>query len=172
MDDFKNSEINNEDMNLHTSSNGESSPLDNCRSELNQSRDRIMYLQAEFDNYKKRIDKERTAWIESAQDVILEDVVSLVDDMERALQGLQGLPAEQKVHVTGVEMIAKSFAKLLQKYDLQEIPYAKTFNPEYYEAIMQVAADDHASGEIVAILQKGYTRKGRVLRPAKVSVAQ
>lgn len=149
----------------------EISPLDNCRRELAQMRERALYLQAEFDNYKKRVEKERTLWIESAQDALLQDVLPLVDDIERALQGLQSLPAELRVHSVGVEMVSKSLHKLLQKYDLEEINSLETFNPEYHEAVMQVASDKHPAGEIVTVLQKGYTRKGRVIRPAKVSVA-
>lgn len=146
--------------------------LEACRTELTKAKERGMYLQAEFDNYKKRLEKERSSWMEAAQDVVLIDLLTIVDDMERALQELQTVPQELSVHLTGFQMIAKSLAKILKKYDIEEIPYSKEFNPEFFEAVMQVASPSFAPGEVVAILQKGYTRASRVLRPAKVSVAQ
>ena len=174
MDDTKNVDLENNQGNPEQSeaTPREASPLDVCRVQLAQAKERYMYLQAEFDNYKKRLEKERTSWIDAAQDVVIVDVLSTVDDMDRALQELQALPKELSVHLAGFEMIAKSLHKILKKYDVEEIPYSKTFNPEYCEAVMQVASPDHQSGEVVSILQKGSMRKGRVLRPAKVSVAQ
>ncbi len=148
------------------------SQLELCQTELVHAKDRYKYLQAEFDNYKKRLEKERSSWVEAAQDVVITDVLAIVDDMERALQELQALPKELSVHLAGFEIIGKSLLKLLKKYDIEEIPYSTTFNPESFEAVMQVASSDHTSGDIVSILQKGYMRKGRILRPAKVSVAQ
>ena len=143
-----------------------------CRSELTLAKERYLYLQAEFDNYKKRVERERASWIDAGQDVVIIDLLAVVDDFERALQELESMPQELHTHKAGFEMIAKSVSKILKKYDVDEIPFTKTFNPEYFEAVMQVTRENHASGDIVAILQKGYTRKGRVLRPAKVSVAQ
>lgn len=167
MDDVKNS-----DVKTHPHEQEDQAAIDACRKELAQAKERYLYLQAECDNYKKRIEKERASWIDAAQDAVLIDVLGIVDDMDRALQGLQNIPEGLLVHVTGFEMIAKSLHKILSKYQVQEIPYAKHFDPEYYEAVMQVASEKHQSGEIVSILQKGYVRKDRVLRPAKVSVAQ
>ncbi len=146
--------------------------LEACRSEVARIKERSTYLQAEFDNYKKRLEKERLSWMETAQDIAIIDLLPVVDDMDRALDQVQTLPQELKVHLAGFEMIAKSLNKILKKYDVEEISYAKTFDPEYFEAVMQAPATQTLlSGEIAAILQKGYIRKGRVLRPAKVSVA-
>lgn len=154
-----------------TTQQSEASPLDICQKELQQTKERYAYLQAELDNYKKRVDKERALWMETAQDAVVSDILPLVDDMDRALEGLQSVPQELQVHVAGFEMISRALAKLLKKYDIEEIPFSKTFDPEYFEAVMQTPADNTSSGDIVTILQKGYQRKGRVLRPAKVSVA-
>lgn len=148
------------------------SELEVCRAELAQAKERILYAQAEFDNYKKRYERERATWFEAAQDSVLIDILPLLDDTERALKEMHNLPENLKTHVTGFEIIRKSLEKILKKYDVEEIQFSKTFNPEYFDAVMQVASENHQPGEIVAILQKGYTRKGRVLRPAQVSVAQ
>ncbi len=149
-----------------------SQDLEACKAELAQIRERYLYLTAEFDNYKKRLEKERSSWIEQSQDAVLLDILPIVDDMERALIEIQQLPPEHASHLKGIELIAKSLSKLLKKYDIEEIPVTRTFDPAYFEAVMQVSAEGYVSGEIVSVLQKGYMRKGQVLRPAKVSVAQ
>lgn len=143
-----------------------------CEKELNQAKERYLYLNAEFDNYKKRLERERGQWAEFAQDDVLLSILSVVDDMDRAVEGFKALPPELASHVAGLEIISKGLAKILSKYDLEEIPFATKFDPERYDAIMQVPSDGHESGDIVAILQKGYMRHGRVLKPAQVSVAQ
>ena len=130
--------------------------------ELNQAKERYMYLQAEFDNFKKRVEKERASWIDSAQDIVIIDLLSTVDDAERALHEVQNVPHELQVHVAGFEMTVKSLHKLLKKYDIEEIPFSKNFNPEYFEAVMQIESSASNSGDIVSILQKGYVHKGHV----------
>ncbi len=149
-------------------------PLTSCQAELADVKNRYLYLSAEFDNYKKRTAKEQTSWAEYAQDQSLLDLLTVVDDMERALHELeaQALPEEAVSHFKGFALIVKNFENLLKKYDVEEKPHAKVFDPEFFEAVMQQESPDHASGEIVTVLQKGYKRKDRVIRPAKVSVAQ
>lgn len=138
--------------------------LDTCTAELAQSKERLMYLTAEFDNYRRRIEKERTQWAQNAQTPLLLDIIALVDNFDRAHQEMVNNP--------GFEMIYKSFTKLLTKYGLEEITENTVFNPAHHEALLQVSTEDKASGDIVAVLQKGYKHKGIVLVPAKVSVAQ
>ncbi len=162
----------NESVNTHTQTEQAEADHTGCQKELQQLKDRYMYLNAEFDNYKKRIDREKAQWTESAQDDVLLSILPIVDDMERAREGFKTLPPEMASHAAGLELISKSLSKLLAEYDLQEIPLVKEFDPEQYDAVMQIASETHATGEIVEILQKGYIRHGRVLRPAKVSVAQ
>lgn len=143
----------------------------NCSEQLQEIKQKYIYLQAEVDNYKKRVEKERTQWMQSAQSVVFVDLLEIVDDFERALQQTAG-KADFAVHVTGFEMIEKALQKLLKKYDVQEIEHTHEFDVRLHDAIMQVASDKHQSGEVVGTLQKGYTFKGQVIRPAKVSVAQ
>jgi len=147
-------------------------PLEECQAELQKTKERVLYLQAEFDNYKKRSEKERAGWITTSQDGVLLEVLTIVDDIDRALAEMNALPQEFEAHTQGFHLIAKSLSKLLKKYDIEEITVGKDFNPELSEAVMQVTSAQHGSGEVVAVLQKGYMRHGQVLRPAKVSVAQ
>ncbi len=138
--------------------------------ELEEVKARLAYLMAEFDNYKKRTEKERISWVENRQKEILEDLLPIVDDFDRALahSGNQ----EEKNLRNGLELTHKSLLKLLTAYSVEELPAQKEFDPEKHEALLTVESAEHSSGEIVAILQKGYLYKNSVLRPAKVSVAQ
>ncbi len=144
-----------------------------CRAELLEMKNRYLYLTAEFDNYKKRSSKEQASLIEMAQDRVIIDFLSIVDDLGRAFEELklQQLPQDVATHFQGISMIVKNLDALLKKYEIEEISHKGTFDPQFFEAVMQQESPDHASGEILAILQKGYMRKGRVLRPAKVAVA-
>ena len=136
-----------------------------CQSQLLQAKSQLMYMSAEFDNFRKRTEKERVQWIVSAQSGVILDLVSIADDFDRALSG-------QKNQDTGLELIKKSIDNILKKYDVQEITEISEFDPNLHEAIMQVESPDHKSGQIVSVLQKGYKFKGQILRPAKVSVAK
>lgn len=135
-----------------------------CQAQLIQAKSQLMYLSAEFDNFRKRTEKERVQWIVSAQSGVILDLVSIADDFDRALSG-------QKNQDTGLELIKKSIDNILKKYDVQEITDIQEFDPNLHEAIMQVESPTHQSGQVVAVLQKGYKFKGQILRPAKVSVA-
>lgn len=147
--------------------------LEVCRTELLEMKNKYLYLNAEFDTYKRRTIKEQASLIEGAQDRALIDFLTLVDDFERACEELkvQELPPEAASHFQGISMILKNLAAILKKYDVEEISQKGHFDPQFFEAVMQQESPNHASGEIVTVLQKGYTRRGRVLRPAKVVVA-
>lgn len=144
-----------------------------CQSQLLQAKSQLMYMSAEFDNFRKRTEKERVQWIVSAQSGVILDLVSIADDFERALSGQKNENQDSnKSNFMGLELIKKSIDNILKKYDVQEITEISEFDPNLHEAIMQVESPDHKSGEIVSVLQKGYKFKGQILRPAKVSVAQ
>lgn len=144
-----------------------------CCKELQELRNRCLYLTAEFDNYKKRIAKERAHWTWEGESDVLKNVLFVLDDVERALSEIEreSLPPELAVHLKGFELISKSLYKLLEKYDVQPIKN-KEFDPEVHEALMQVESKDHSSGQIIEVMQKGYTLKGELLRPSKVTVAK
>ncbi len=148
--------------------------LTTCQQELAQSKARYLYLNAEFDNYKKRIERERIQWLHSAQADVLCDLLTVVDHFDRALSDEQqkSLSAELEESLKGFELIAKELQKLLLKYDIEEVACTVPFNPLEHEAIMHAPPGKYESGTIVTVLQKGYKRKGQLLRPARVSVAE
>ncbi len=147
--------------------------LKECKNELAQSKERALYAAAEFENYKKRTEKERLTWIQAAQASVLLDLLPIGDDIERAFAQIS--PEKQQElgsWLQGFELIRKAYYKLLQKYGVEEMRPTGMFNPIYHEAISQVVSEKHQPGEIVSVFEKGYFYKGGVLRPAKVSVAQ
>jgi molecular chaperone GrpE len=141
-----------------------------CKSQLNEWKEKCLYVSADFQNYKNRIEKERLQWMASAQADILKKILVIVDDFERAMT--QERHADAAATLAGFEMIYKNFNKFLQSVGVEVIPTTTEFNPHYHEALMEVDSPTHTSGQVIDILQKGYIFKGQVLRPAKVSVAK
>ena len=148
--------------------------LEVCKSENSEWKDKCIRVTADFENYKKRIEQEQKVWMGTAQADILGDLLPIVDDFERAL-----LQEQKKETVTelvslleGYSLIYQMLQKLLTQYGVEKITEHDKFNPIYHEALMQVDSSEHESGQIVAVMQKGYRFKGKVLRPAKVSVAK
>lgn len=137
-----------------------------CLIQKDEWKDRCLRTAAEFENYKRRSEKERVLWITNTQASILTDVIGLVDDFERAFAN-----KDETCSLQGFELIYKSLQKILEKYGVQEIKEVTEFDPNLHEAIMQVESPDHQASQIVQVLQKGYRFKDQVLRPAKVSVA-
>lgn len=163
-------ENNKEQENLQSQQNENSNALEHelkeCKAQKEEWRERFLRLAAEFENYKKRAEKERTQWIQNAHALLLGDILAIVDDFDRAFaqQGYEGN--------TGFELIHKALQKMLEKYGVTEIKDISHFDPMMHEAIMQVEDAGKSSGEIAQVLQKGYLHKGEVLRPAKVSVVK
>jgi molecular chaperone GrpE len=149
--------------------------LKECQSQVAEWKDRALRTAADYENFKKRSDKEKVMWITGAQSSVLLDLISIVDDFDRAFAHTSARPEEPQSGVSkdaGFELIYKSLQKILEKYGVQEIKELTHFDPVKHEAIMQVESVDHTQGDIVQVLQKGYTFKGEVLRPAKVSISK
>lgn len=135
--------------------------------------DKYLSLTADFQNYKKRVTQERTDWAQDAQKSVFVELLAVIDNFERALdQEKKRENSEGIAWLAGFEMIYQSLEKLLAKFGVQEITDFSVFNPKYHEALVQVESDKHKSGEIVQVLQKGYTMHDKVIRPATVSVAK
>ena len=137
--------------------------------QANEWKDRFLRVSAEFENFKKRTSVEQMQWIQRSQQKLIVDILSIVDNFERALQ--QKNEDNQSLFV-GIELIYKSCLSVLKKYNVEEIATTGAFDPEKHEAIMQVQSPDHASGDIVATVQKGYLMNNQIIRPAQVTVAE
>lgn len=145
-----------------------------CQTQLDDTKKKYLHLLADFENFKKRQEKERLQWARVAQIDVLAPLLTLIDDFDRALQQKQQTTSsEVSVWLEGFELIQKELRKYMDKIGIQEIKVSAgdSFNPELHESIMNVESE-LSPGSIVTVLQKGYTFKGSVLRPAKVSIAQ
>ena len=143
--------------------------LEKCQADLAMWKDQAARSFADFENYKKRIDREQMSWMQTAQLSILKDLLTVVDNFDRALATKTDATADM---YAGIEMIYKSVMQLLNKYGVKEFADYQQFDPEFHEALMDVESADHSTGHIVQVLEKGFMMKDKVLRPAKVMVAK
>ena len=148
--------------------------LEDCKIEVAEWKDKFVRLNADFENFKKRMIEQQRLWIGTAQAEVLSDLLTIIDNFERALteHEKQEKTPESKAWIEGFTLIYQSLVALLDKFGVEEITQHDTFNPTYHEALVQVDSPDHEAGSIVEVMQKGYRFKDKVLRPAKVSVAK
>jgi len=134
--------------------------------------DRYQRLMAEFDNYRKRTDKEKTAMYDNGTMKALEKMLPVLDNFERGLQSVSDEDKEKPLYA-GMDMIYKQMVKCLTEMGVEPIEsVGKPFDLNLHNAIMQVENDEMESGTVFQELQKGYTYKGMILRHAMVSVVQ
>ncbi|NJE35482.1 nucleotide exchange factor GrpE [Megasphaera sp. SW808] len=134
---------------------------------------RYMRLQADFANFKKRTAGEKLQISEVVKMEVLQNVLPVVDNFERALQVPQDkLTDELKSFVDGYEMIYKQLMTVLEKEGVVKIDaVGKPFDPNYHQAVMRVASDEYDNDVVVEVLQEGYLLGDKTLRPAMVKVA-
>lgn len=147
----------------------EPSPAERQRDEY---RDLLLRKTAEFENFRKRTDRERQTVYETAAAGIVEELLPLVDDMERALNadpGTEGTDAIRK----GVELIHRQLLDILRRRGVKPIEaLGAEFDPHYHQAVSYEPAEDRAEGEIVEEFRRGYMLSDRLLRPSMVKVAK
>ena len=137
------------------------------------SEDKYLRAYAEFENIKKRLEREKYQAIDYSSEKFAKDLLAPIDALQMAILSAQGdLPAEDIVEKLkeGIELTLKSFNTAFEKHDITEVEYDE-FNPQYHNAVMKVDSNDVESGQIVSVMQKGYKLKDRLLREAMVSVA-
>jgi molecular chaperone GrpE len=139
-----------------------------CLAELSMWQDQCKRISAEFENFKRRVDRDKSTWAEIAKESILLELVSFVDTFDMALQQKND---HAVVDNAGLEMVHQALLKLLNKNHVTIMTVGADFDPQFHEAVVQVASEKHTAGQIVEVLCKGFMIKDRVLRPAKVSVA-
>ncbi len=151
---------------------GEQAPggeVERLRSELEHLRELYLRKLAEFDNFRKRVEREREdVRINAAADVIRE-LVPVMDNFDRALAHADAAPESLR---QGVDMISRQLWDALIRQGLEVVdPEGKPFDPEVHEAVQRVEDTSHEPGTVVRVLGKGYLFRGRLVRPAMVAVA-
>jgi len=132
----------------------------------------LLRLQADFDNYKKRLEKEKAEFIKFANEGIITEILKILDDFERAVEAGR-TKHDFDILYKGIEMIRNDLKDFLKQEGIKEIEAkGKPFNPHEHEAMMQEETDAHPEDSVIEEFQKGYTFNGRVIRPSKVKVAK
>ena len=140
------------------------------KEQLEDQEDRLKRLMAEFDNFRKRTEKEKTAMFETGARSVIEKILPVVDNFER---GFASVPEEEKgtSFAAGMEMVYKQLMTELEKMDVKPIPaVGEEFDPNLHNAVMQVESEEYETGVIAQELQKGYTYRGTVVRHSMVAV--
>jgi molecular chaperone GrpE len=140
------------------------------QAERDQFFDRLQRLAAEFDNFRKRSAREQAGLIERANERLVKELLPVLDDLGRALQAAEeheGAKLEE-----GVRLVHRALADVLAKEGLAEIETDGKFDPHVHEALLTQPDDDRETGDILDVLQKGYRLGDKVLRPARVIVAE
>jgi len=143
--------------------------LEEAEARVSEFKDSWMRSQAEFQNYKKRIERDNDMMRASMKGDIVKRILPVLDDLERALQNR---PADES-WANGIELIVRKFQTTLESEGVKRIEAeGKEFDPNFHEAISNEPNDEVESGHVIAIVQNGYMLGERVIRPALVRVAQ
>jgi molecular chaperone GrpE len=144
------------------------SDVDELRQKLAEAEERTLRLRAEFDNFRKRLEREREDRERRALAQPFLDLLPVVDNLERAAAATGS--ADDLRH--GAELIARQLVDQLRRYGLEEIPaVGKPFDPRLHEAVSKVESREHDRPTVISELQRGYWLNGKLLRPAMVEVA-
>jgi molecular chaperone GrpE len=145
---------------------------DDVRRERDELKDLLLRKSAEFDNFRKRTERERQAVSEAAASDLLAELLPLVDDLERALKaepGTEGAEAYRR----GVELIHRQLTETLRKRGVRPIEaVGADFDPYYHQAVAHEPAAGHRDGEVIEEFRRGYMLGERLLRPSMVKVAK
>jgi molecular chaperone GrpE len=135
--------------------------------------DKVLRLQADFENTRKRLEREKQDFVKFANEGIILELLNVLDDLERSVSLAETHKEDLTVFLKGVEMILAHLYDMLKEYGLKPIEaQGKIFDPHYHEALLQVENKDMPEHTIVEELQKGYLLNERVIRTAKVKVSK
>lgn len=144
--------------------------MDRLKGEVDNLRELYLRKLAEFDNFRKRVEREREEMRRTAAEDLVRELIPVLDNFERALQHVEG--DEQLSVRQGVELISKQLWDILARQGMEVVdPAGQHFDPEVHEAVQRVEGGTHRPGTVVSVLAKGYLFGGRLVRPALVSVA-
>lgn len=144
-----------------------------AQAKAKEAEDKFLRTHADFENIKKRLEKEKYSAIEFASEKFAKDLLAPIDALQMAMLSANA-DVEPEVLVDklkeGIELTVKAFNTAFEKHNIVEVEYDQ-FDPEVHNAVMKADSEDVESGQIVMVMQKGYKFKDRLLREAMVSVA-
>ncbi len=141
--------------------------------ESRQNYERLLRVSADFENFKKRSFRETDDFRKYANELLLLELLTVVDNLERAIQSTSGENNEAGCVIEGVEMTLKALLKIFERFSVKLIEsVGKPFNPNFHQAMMQEASDLYPENTIISEFQKGYMLHDRLLRPSMVVVSK
>lgn len=152
-------------------------PLEAALAEAAEYKDKYLRAHADFENTKRRLEKDKMNAVSYANESFAKDILAVIDSFENALASIESADEENSAEILkqmkeGVNLTYEQLKKILEKNHIKEIECTGEFDPEVHQAIMQVESDEHEAGDVVQVMQKGYTIKDRVLRPVMVSTCK
>jgi len=149
-----------------------SKKLEKVEKEKNELSDRLLRTMAEFDNYRKRVAREKEDLIKYGNEKFAFDLLSVMDNFERSLEQAKASQEIEPV-IEGIEMIVKQFISTLEKFHIKPFEsLGEPFDPEKHEAMAQQEHDEYDENTVIEEYQKGYYLKEKLLRPARVIVSK
>lgn len=147
--------------------------LSKAEAKVNEQRDSVLRTQAEMENVRRRASQDVEKAHKFALEKFANEILTSVDNLERALQLADKENEANKNFVEGIELTYKSLTSTLEKFGVKAIgEEGEAFNPDQHQAMSMQESDEHPNNTIMAVMQKGYELNGRLLRPAMVMVAR
>jgi molecular chaperone GrpE len=156
-------------------------PLETALAEAVDYKDKYLRAHADFENSKRRLEKDKMNAVAYANESFAKDILAVMDSFENAMTSMTSTEDSTEEENTsevlsnikeGVNLTFEQLKKILEKNSIKEVICDGEFDPEVHQAIMQVESDNHEVGDVVQVMQKGYTIKERILRPAMVSTCK
>ena len=132
--------------------------------------DLLQRTKADFENYRKRAARDQERLVAHAHERLVRELLPVLDDLERTLEAAER--HEEAALVDGVRLVERSLRKALEKEGLKEIDTEGPFDPHVHEAVLTQPADDAEQGAVLEVVQRGYRLGDKVVRPARVIVAE
>jgi len=146
--------------------------LEEKENTLKTLQNKLLYLQADFENFKKQKNKEKQELLKFGNEVLINELLPILDNLERALEHASTTENITSI-VEGVKIIHAEFLKVLEEYGVTRVEaVGKKFDPNVHEAVFQEVRDDVEPGTVVSEFQKGYLLNGRLIRPSRVIVSK
>ena len=156
----------------------EVSEVDQMKAQVASWEDKFLRTHASFENSKRLLAKDKAMAVAYANESFAMDMLSVIDSFESALAIINDIRGDESSDDVlnkikeGLDLTYTQLTKVLEKNHIRAVEVNKEFNPEVHQAIMQIESEAHKTGEVVQVLQKGYTIKDRILRPSMVSTAK
>jgi molecular chaperone GrpE len=165
--------INGEELYINEDDFDANRELEECQEELANYKDKYLRAVADFDNSKRRLEREKSDAVAFANENFAKDILTILDTFEQALNSIDKIEEINEDSIEkikeGINLTYNQFINILKKHGVEEVITEGEFDPNFHQVVIQEDSENHKTGEIVRVLQKGYMLKDRLLRPAMVS---